>query len=114
MYLGRGENLIDTASETAEGEVGGVHDSSMAWSLLNGYLGDVLRYIMWWCVGGFIAMGTVWCGGVAAAEALRQWQSNGPPVRRRQPRDHVRREARRGVRQIEEFLEHQASSGSPG
>jgi hypothetical protein len=106
--------LIDEPSDAAEREVRLVHESSMAWSLLNGYLGDFLRYITWWCIGGFIAMGAAWCGGVAAAEALRQWQSNGPPVRRSPPRDPVRREARRGVREIEKFLEHQASSGSPG
>lgn len=69
-----------------------------------GALGDLLRYLGWVCVGGLIAVGACWCGGVVAMQAYRDWQLTGPPRRHRPSGSAVAREAARGIREIEVFL----------
>jgi hypothetical protein len=65
---------------------------------------DVLRYLNWLCVGGLIAVGACWCGGVVAMQAYCEWQHTGPPRRQRPSGGTVEREAARGIREIEVFL----------
>ncbi len=74
--------------------------SEPSWALAS----DLLRYLSWVCIGGLIAMGACWCGGVMAMHAYRDWQRSGPPRRRRHSRDSVECEAARGIREIEVFL----------
>ncbi|QWC84168.1 hypothetical protein KLP28_11240 [Nocardioidaceae bacterium] len=69
-----------------------------------GVVGDVLRYLGWVCVGGLIAVGACWCGGVVAMQAYREWQRTGPPRRHGHTQGAVEREAARGIREIEVFL----------
>ncbi|GAB3252340.1 hypothetical protein GCM10027425_10780 [Alteromonas gracilis] len=40
-----------------------MYENAATWSLINGYVGDAMRYLAWWCVGGFIAMGAGWYWG---------------------------------------------------
>ena len=87
-----------------------------------GAVGDLLRYMGWVCVGGLIAVGACWYGGVVAMEAYRDWQRAGPPSSRRHrtgptrryrpPQSDVEREAARGIREIEVFLGARATRRS--
>ena len=84
--------------------------SEPVWSVV----GDLLRYLGWVCVGGLIAVGACWYGGVVAMQAYRDWQCTGPPRpwrhrtgpprRHRHPQSDVEREVARGIREIEVFL----------
>lgn len=88
-----------------------MYENSTAWGELISRMIDLLRYVGWWCVGGFIAMGAACYGGLAAMEAFNAWERSGPSPRTPARRDPVRREARRGVREIEEFLRSESSGG---
>jgi len=75
-----------------------------AWEALSGELADALFHLCWLFVGGLIAMGACWYGGLAAMQAYVEWQRAGPPERRHQRRDRPAREAKRGIREIEAYL----------
>lgn len=63
---------------------------------------DVTRYLLWWLVGGLVACGSWWYGGV---EVYHNWvrESPAPPVRL-VTELRLRREARRGFRALEKYL----------
>jgi hypothetical protein len=78
---------------------------------------DVTRYLLWWLVGGLVACGSWWYGGV---EVYHNWvrESPAPPVRL-VTELRLRREARRGFRALEKYLAQQqplptSKSSCPG
>jgi hypothetical protein len=76
---------------------------------LSDAVADILLYLCLASIGGLIAMSACWYGGLAAMQAYHEWQSAGPPKRRRQRRDRLAREAERGIHEIEAYLDAFAS-----
>ena len=63
---------------------------------------DVTRYLLWWVVGGLIACGSWWHGGV---EVYQSWVRESPAPRVRLVSElRLRREARQGCRALERYL----------
>lgn len=82
----------------------------MRWADLNGLgwhdlaeaLHDVTRYLLWWVIGGLVACGSWWYGGV---ELYHNWVRESPAPRVRLVTElRIRREAGQGRRALERYL----------
>lgn len=74
------------------------------WAALASGLVDALRFLAWSAMCGLVATGAAWYGGSVAYEAWRHMCATRPS---RRP-GGAAREARRGIREIEEYLERRA------
>jgi hypothetical protein len=72
---------------------------------------DLTRYAMWYVVGSLVASGATWCAGYGAYQV---WADEHPPPRLRTRREHdLRREASRGIAELELYLAARARVGRP-
>ncbi len=82
--------------------------SGHAWQGLANLVADALWYGMWFLYGGLLACGACWCAGYGGFRAWQEWDRDW--ARRREERRQERRtakEAARGLRAVEDFLQHQ-------
>jgi hypothetical protein len=80
------------------------------WHYLAGAFLDVIRYLMWWLVGGLIAWGSCWYVG---ANVYENWVRETPAPRVLLAAElRLRRDLRRGCRALEEYLARQEAHGS--
>ncbi|GAA4107352.1 hypothetical protein GCM10022215_00140 [Nocardioides fonticola] len=84
-------------------------NSTHAWQALAKELTDALWLGAWFLYGGLVACGACWCVGYGGARAWEEWDHDW--VRRREQR-RIDREAARGLRAIEEFLQRQIPASS--
>lgn len=84
-------------------------NTTHAWQALAEQLTDALWLGAWSLYGGLVACGACWCVGYGGARAWEEWDHDW--VRRREQR-RIDREAARGLRAIEEFLQLQIPASS--
>jgi hypothetical protein len=70
---------------------------------------DVLRWLLWWVLVGWAALGAGWCAGCSATSV---WSIPRPRPLRRDAA--VRREAAHGLVRLEAYLDRQASGAVQG
>lgn len=75
-----------------------------AWQTLAEQLTDALWFGIWFICGGLVACGACWCVGYGGLRACQEWDRDW--ARRRQQR-RIDREAARGVRAVEAYLQFQ-------
>lgn len=82
-----------------------------AWQALADRLADAAWYAMWSLYGGLVAAGSCWCFGYCGYRAWQEWDRDW--LRRREQR-RIDREVARGLRQVEQFLQHQTPTWTEG
>lgn len=85
--------------------------SDYAWQALADLLADAAWYAMWFLYGGLVAFGSCWCLGYGGYRAWQEWDRDW--LRRREQR-RIDREVTRGLRQVEDFLQHQTPARTEG
>ena len=81
----------------------------LGWHYLAGAFLDVIRYLVWWLVGGLVAGGSWYVG----ANVYENWVRETPAPRVRLAAElRLRRDVRRGCRVLEDYLARQETHGS--
>jgi hypothetical protein len=81
------------------------------WKTLVEQLTDALWFGVWFVYGGLVACGACWCGAYGGLRVWEEWDRDW--VRRREQR-RIDREAARGVRAVEEYLQLQNPESTDG
>lgn len=74
------------------------------WQALASMLCDAAWYALWYLYGGLVASGACWFTGYGGYRAWQEWDREW--LRRREER-RINKEAIRGLRAVEDFLQHQ-------
>lgn len=81
------------------------------WQALASLLAETLWYAMWLLYGGLVAWGACWLAWYGGYRAWQEWDRDW--LRRREER-RITKEAVRGLRAVEDFLQHQTPTATNG